>query len=773
MDILKILDEYDTMFGRYSLEEIENYLLDHLNQSFALSLNNVSFTLLNEIIGFYRDITKKDKALYYCDKLIELLEVMKLEGTIEYATALSNIANAYRAFGLYEKSIAYFNETYKSYCEQLDMNDLRFAGLYNNWSLVYQEMGDYECSKELLYRSLKVIDLYDDDIKKAITRSNLASSLIMLGDDEAYDEAMVYLKEAFDIFEKDGGEDYHFSGALVTMGDAYYYKNDKTLAAYYYKRGLDEIEKHTGKNENYDRVLKKYEEVKSHSSLIELSCDFYKKYGKEMISTHFKEYEERIAVGIVGEGSDCLGFDDEISKDHDYDIGFCMWLSDDDYKTMGDALQNEYENLIGRHFKEHDGLLKKRRGVFAINDFYNDILNTNCDYESGAEIDYENIDEHRLLNAINGKIFYDSCGLMTSIRNKIINYYPKDVFNRKLAKELHDFSQYAQSNYPRMMARDDYISASLCVSKAIESTMNIVYLLSRTYAPYYKWKNKGLETNELYGQIKPCIEEILLLERQNKAWEDKKYDASKINEDDQCVVLFEKIASILLDELNRQELVYGNEKFLESYVNVVLKGLRNDLIDRIILEEWNQFDKVENIGGRAFCQDDYETFSIMRESQYKTWNNDLLKSYYEDLMNAKNMGWNMISEKYARMMESNDPIGYLTVKDYLPVIDEQRKLIQEEIIKIQVNWMEELANQYPKLAYNARSIRSEDDEIDNTSYETYLRGEISTYSSKTLLLYGRMIADYLKDNKNLAYETMKNTCELYGYHTLDEVEKSL
>ena len=124
----------------------------------------------------------------------------------------------------------------------------------------------------------------------------------------------------------------------------------------------------------------------------------------------FPELKGKIAVGLIGSGSECLGYDDEISKDHDYDIGFCMWLSDDDYKTMGDALQNEYENLIGRHFKEHDGLLKKRRGVFAINDFYNDILNTNCDYESGAEIDYENIDEHRLLNAINGPIFYDSCG---------------------------------------------------------------------------------------------------------------------------------------------------------------------------------------------------------------------------------------------------------------------------------------------------------------------------------------------------------------------------
>ena len=201
--------------------------------------------------------------------------------------------------------------------------------------------------------------------------------------------------------------------------------------------------------------------------------------------------------------------------------------------------------------------------------------------------------------------------------------------------------------------------------------------------------------------------------------------------------------------------------------------MKNDLIDKIVLEEWRQFDKVENIGGRASCQDDYETFSIMRKSQYLTWNEELLKSYYNDLINAHYNGRNLISEKYGHMMKSNDPIRYESIKSYLPEIDESRKQIQEEIIKIQVLWMEDFAAQYPKLAYNARSIRTEEDRYDNTSYETYLWGEISTYSIDTLLLYGRMIADYLKENKNLAYEIMLNTIKLYGYKTFEDVEKSL
>ena len=84
-----------------------------------------------------------------------------------------------------------------------------------------------------------------------------------------------------------------------------------------------------------------------------------------MIHEKFPQYENRIAVGMVGEGSDCYGFDDEISMDHDYQIGFCMWLTDEDYELFGEDLQKEYDHLIAS-----ENRLKYRRGVMRIQDFY-------------------------------------------------------------------------------------------------------------------------------------------------------------------------------------------------------------------------------------------------------------------------------------------------------------------------------------------------------------------------------------------------------------------
>ena len=125
------------------------------------------------------------------------------------------------------------------------------------------------------------------------------------------------------------------------------------------------------------------------------------------------------------------------------------------------------------------------------------------------------------------------------------------------------------------------------------------------------------------------------------------------------------------------------------------------------------------------------------------------------------------------MMESTAPERYAEFKEQLPVLSDERIAIQEEIIRIQVSWMEEFARRYPKMAANARSIHSYEDTAYDTSYETYLRGELSTYSEQTFVLYGRFITKLLKEKKNLAYETMNYTAKLYGYSSVEDAENRL
>ena len=774
MDIQKVLAEYDSMFGKYTLKEIEGFLLKHLSEARFKSEHEELVTLLNEAIGFYRDTTQKEKALKNCGALMEHLVEMKLEGTIPYATSLLNIANAFRAFDLHKEAVRLFEKVEEIYGNHISKEDFMYASLYNNWALAYQESGEYDKAAEMLRKALKIVDLYKDAIiPQATTRTNLASSLLAIGTENAYQEAVEHLSQALAIFEKDGGKDFHYGAALVAMGDAYSYKENYRKAAEYYKAGMAEVEKHTGKNDNYARVQEKYDfaltMLKNNDtwqSNMDRSKAFYESAGKAMIEKHFSQYAGRIAVGLVGEGSDCFGFDDEISSDHDYAPGFCMWLTEKDYQEIGAKLQKEYDKLTSS-----EGRLGYRRGVFSINQFYSGILEIVGDYENTLSVDYEACKEHLLATASNGQVFKDDLGVFTKIRNQILKYYPETVWRRKLAQCIHDFAQYAQSNYSRMMARKDTVTAMICVGKGVESALDLVYLLERTYAPYYKWKKKGLENSRLAKQIFPILEKIAENPSQAAVWEGYRYSAASVHLEDANVALFEEVAKRILDEMVRQDLVSGNETFLEYYIPQILEGKNMDMIDKVIAEEWSQFDKVENEGGRADCQDDYETFRIMRKAQYMTWSKEMLESFYADLIAAKNSGWNLIMEKYARMMQSTNPLGYARLEKDLPVINEDRIRIQEEIIKIQVGWMEDFAKLYPKLAGNMRTIRTSSDTSFNTSYETYLRGELCTYSEKTMLLYASFIIGLLKAGRNLAIETMGNTAKMYGFESLKEAEE--
>lgn len=828
MNINQVLTEYDNMFGVKGLDEIEAFLVEQINKAYAEPDYYSAVTLLNEIIGFCRDTSQNEKGLKYCEQDLKLMREMGLEGSVEYATSLLNVANAHRAFGKWEDSLDLYQQTQAIYQKKLPVGEFNYASLYNNWSLLYQEMQDFDNARIMLEKALEVVSGYPDAVMPiATTHCNLAVTLLRLYQEkqakEIYTQAIEHLKKALEIHERDGGQDMHYSGVLSAMGDALYLERRYGEAAEYYDKAMKELEKHVGRTEAYDRVAENYaaavklstetlnrqasdEEPEAWRSNLVRCRRFYEKYGAPMIHEAFPEYEHRIAVGMVGEGSDCFGFDDEISKDHDYGIGFCMWLLPEDYHQIGEALQKEYDCLLEEYLqrrinsREHaedavDMFLKKRRGVFEIHAFYEELLGTRAIWNGQEDVSislyddvWQRLPEERLATAVNGEVFCDDLGTFTTIREQIRTYYSDENRRKRIAEKLHEFSQYAQSNYPRMMARKDYVTARICVAEGMKAAMELCYLLDCVYAPYYKWMRKGMETlgkrSAAPQKIIKLLDEISRLGLQAEAWEDEVYDSAKVNHKDRILVVFDQIAEELAEEMERQGLVRRRGSmdvqppFLENYIGDVLERKvsamsKEEYVEKIVALEWKQFDKVENEGGRADCQNNWNTFSIMRKSQYLTWTEELLASFYQDLMDAEEKGWNLITEKYARMMESTAPEKYAELEKDLPKRSEERIAIQEEIIKIQVGWMEQFAGKYPKMAGNARSIHTSEDTPYNTSYETYLRGELGTYSEETLILYGRFIVSVQQAGKNLAYEIMNQTALLYGYESVEDAEEKL
>ncbi len=197
------------------------------------------------------------------------------------------------------------------------------------------------------------------------------------------------------------------------------------------------------------------------------------------------------------------------------------------------------------------------------------------------------------------------------------------------------------------------------------------------------------------------------------------------------------------------------------------------VIQEVILCEWDMFDAVKGSAGRASCQDDYETFYIMRKSQLEAWNGEMRESYLSDLKTAQNKGHNLLSEKYAYMMEFTVPEEFEALRENLPVISDQKKKMVRRIVDIQLAWQEEAAEEYPALAGAGRSVYSSEDTLYETSFETYLRGELCTYSMNTLELYEKYILELLEQNRNLNLEILSNMSREYGYASLDQAEQRM
>lgn len=196
-----------------------------------------------------------------------------------------------------------------------------------------------------------------------------------------------------------------------------------------------------------------------------------------------------------------------------------------------------------------------------------------------------------------------------------------------------------------------------------------------------------------------------------------------------------------------------------------------DLVEEVIRREWDQFQRTENEGGRASCQGNWPMFHQMRASQFMTWPEDLLRSYLDDLDEANRVGRNLVTEKYARMMASTAPDEYRErIEPFIPRLSDERIARQERVIAVQVAWARDFRGRYPKLGAAMRVLTTAEDTPEDTSFETYLRGELGTYSDRTMALYEAMVEDLQAAGRNLTEQTVANTVRLGGFADLTEAE---
>ena len=298
---------------------------------------------------------------------------------------------------------------------------------------------------------------------------------------------------------------------------------------------------------------------------LELSRAFYESYGAPLLHEQFPEQEGLVAVGLLGSGSECLGFDDEVSRDHDFEPGFCLLLPGEDVIDRRTAflLERAYAKLpkafMGFKRSAVAPVGGARHGVLRTADFFTEKVGAPDGILTMDQ--WLKLPQQALLEATAGEIFRDDLGEVTTIRTAL-SAMPEDVRRKRLAGHLLVMAQAGQYNYLRCLRHGEPAAGQLAVNEFVKSCIEVVFLLNKAYAPYYKWSFRALRRLPKLSLTAETLE-YLLTTGNDRSLAESKYD------------MIESTASDIIDELQTQGLTKAICGDLEKHAYSVNDGIED------------------------------------------------------------------------------------------------------------------------------------------------------------------------------------------------------
>lgn len=661
-DTQQFLNGLDAIFDRHAAATeagpyLEQAMVDAENAGDEAGL----LTVLNETMGFYRSQGRHKDNQWIVQRALELAARMGLTtGTSEaWATTLINCATAMRAAKQYDQAEDLYHQAQDVCRYSLAPTDRRLAALHNNLSMLYSETNRPDKAELELREALRIIEASsvnpDEDIDVASSHTNLALTLLT---EHKLEGAHWHAAKALDIY-KTGHLEHsaHYASALAGYAQVCFAEKRYADAVAGYRHALDVIEECYGKDTDYWRITEdnlRQAETQAQAAGIDIvpndttdattasaqeatnagtsrqnSTDapvmptapvsdsaatatpavgisglklaraFWTQVGKPMIAAKYPQYVARIAVGLVGHGSECYGFDDAYSQDHDFGPRFCLWLSDEDYAVIGEQLQTDYDALPRDFSIDAQGHAvfstntsaiatdhgtpspitpraqgaNRRDGVFRIGDFFESLTGYRTAPAQTSPHEWLMLDEATLAAATNGEVFADPTGQFSKTRQGFKDM-PDDVRLALISKRLGMIAQAGQYNLPRSLKRGDGAAAWLSIHEFVNAASSLVFLINvpmvAGYLPYYKWQFAALRklSKSMFALLPDVAEQLESVMRLSSAacyggagfGEGGKGSAPAI---DQINGIVEHIAAEIVKELQREHLTTSTETFLE------------------------------------------------------------------------------------------------------------------------------------------------------------------------------------------------------------------
>jgi len=546
-DVSGMLARLDRLFSAGEGPDAAAALLDQsLAEAESLGDRAARLAILNELMGLMRATGDHDRSLRAAAEARELSDALGWPGTENHVTTLINIATAQRAAGQSDEARATYDEALEQALAVLDPDDRRLAALRNNLAILLGDRGDPAAAHEQLLEALAILERTtvdpDRDVDIAGTLTNLSLVCHDLGRGS---EAAARAQEAAQIFEACGREDGHAAAGLAGLAESCFRRGETEQAVGLYRRALDMTR--TAFGESSDQYVVTAENL-AHAeqaaaamasghgtapvmgsvtpggavpspesatgsgaaprtppaqsapveSGLSLARAFWEEHVRPMVQAR-PALHGRVAAGLVGHGSECYGFDDAVSRDHDFGPGVCLWLTREDMDAHGEELQAAYDALprrfrgVGPRVATARSAREQRVGVFEIGDFFERLTGLRAAPDDARA--WVTLHEPTLAVATNGAVFADPLGAFGAARGGFLRM-PDDVLLMRLGQRIAMMAQAGQYNVPRMLDRADGEAAWAAVGEFVAAAASAVFLLNRPssvgYLPYYKWRPAAL-----------------------------------------------------------------------------------------------------------------------------------------------------------------------------------------------------------------------------------------------------------------------------------------
>lgn len=323
---------------------------------------------------------------------------------------------------------------------------------------------------------------------------------------------------------------------------------------------------------------------------LKLSELFYQEAVKPILVDRFPSLQ--YSAGLLGDGSEVLGFDTPQSMDHHWGPRLQLFVNKEDFEkyrekitsVLSDKLPHKFRGFptnfaepdeIGvRLLKETDsGPIHHRVDVYTLDSFLKAYLGWD-EVREITVLDWLTLPEQRLLSVTAGKVFFDGLNELEPMRKKF-NYYPHDVWLYLLSCQWRKISQ-VEAFAGRCAAVGDEIGSKLVAAKIVSLLMKLCFLMEKKYAPYAKWFGTAFLKLKVAGELAPILDNILSANE----YPDREASLAKAYK----LVAAAHNSLAITPPLHTQVSRYHDRPYLVIHADVFAEEIKNQIKDNAVIK---------------------------------------------------------------------------------------------------------------------------------------------------------------------------------------------